>query len=184
MDTLYNIRELILTYNVRELTPKLTLIFRNLVKKGSFSACWKLDDVVPVPKRSSSSDVGDYKPILLLPSYHRYLKRSWLESYRHFLKCNCLLPPFQFLYQRCLGTCDYLLILSHHLQVALTLYVTGCAKSHDKIKYYIITFKIELRRNFPCTYSFFIPHSIRLFYKIRNSFEFVKTVVKNWNIYT
>ena len=33
----------------RELAPKLTVIFRHLVKESSFPACWRLADVVPVP---------------------------------------------------------------------------------------------------------------------------------------
>ena len=53
--------------------------------------------------------------------------------------------------------------------LAFNLYYTGCAKSHDKIKYCIITFKIELRRNFPFIYSFFILRSIRLLHKIKNN---------------
>ena len=55
-----------------------------------------------------------------------------------------------------------------YLFLFLTLNVTGCTKSHDKIKYCIITFKIELRRNFSFIYSFFIPRCIsRLFYTLR-----------------
>ena len=60
----------------------------------------------------------------------------------------------------------------------------GCAKSHDKIKYCIVTFKIELHRTFIFIYLIFIPHSIRLFHKIRNNFKFTKTMVKTLgNIY-
>ena len=43
----------------RELAPKLVVNFRHLVSGGSFPACWRLADVVPVPKESSSSDVRD-----------------------------------------------------------------------------------------------------------------------------
>ena len=42
------------------MAPKLAVNFRRLVKEGSIPACWKLADVVPVPKGSLSSDVGDY----------------------------------------------------------------------------------------------------------------------------
>ena len=46
-----------------ELASKLAVIFRHLVRGGSFPACWRLADVVPVPKESASTDVGDYRPI-------------------------------------------------------------------------------------------------------------------------
>ena len=45
------------------LAPKLAEVPRHLVIGGSFPACWRLADVVSVPKESFSSDVGDYKPI-------------------------------------------------------------------------------------------------------------------------
>ena len=50
-----------------KLAPKLAVIFRHLVRGGSFLACWKLADVVSVPKRSAFSDVGDYSPISITP---------------------------------------------------------------------------------------------------------------------
>ena len=62
--------------------------------------------------------------------------------------------------------------------LVFTLYATVCAKSHDKIKYCFLTFKIELRRNFPFIYFFFVPRTIRLFHKIRNNFKFIKAMAK------
>ena len=47
----------------QELVPKMTVIFRHLVKGSRFPACWMSTDVVHVPKRSHSSDAGDYRPI-------------------------------------------------------------------------------------------------------------------------
>ena len=34
----------------REVEPNLAVIFRHLVRGGSFPTCWKLADIVPVPK--------------------------------------------------------------------------------------------------------------------------------------
>ena len=58
----------------------------------------------------------------------------------------------------------------------LTLYDTGCTKSIDKNEYCLITFKIELCRNFPFVYSFFIPYSPWLFHKIKDNFKFINTI--------
>ena len=44
----------------RELVPKLAVIFKHLLKGGSFSACWRLAGVIPMAEESSSSDVRDY----------------------------------------------------------------------------------------------------------------------------
>ena len=48
----------------RELARKLAVAFRHLVKKGSFPAYWKH---ISVPGKSSSSDVGDYRPKSITP---------------------------------------------------------------------------------------------------------------------
>ena len=47
----------------RKLAPKLAVIFKHLVRGVIFPVCWRLTDVVSVPKDSSSSDVGDYRRI-------------------------------------------------------------------------------------------------------------------------
>ena len=41
----------------RELAPKSAVIFRQLVRAGSLPTCWRLPDIVPVPKVSAYSDV-------------------------------------------------------------------------------------------------------------------------------
>ena len=67
----------------------------------------------------------------------------------------------------------------HNLAIQLlTLYATGYAKSHNENRKRLITFKIELRRNFPIVCSFFIPYSTRKFHKIGNIFKFIKTMAK------
>lgn len=59
-----------------------------------------------------------------------------------------------------------------------TLYATGFAKSHNIVKYCIVTFKIELRRKFASIYPFFITHSIRLFHIIRTNSKLIKNMAK------
>ena len=66
----------------RELAPKLTVIFRHQLMKGSFPACWRLANVVPVPKKFSSPHVGDYKPIsntpLLSKVFEKIVAGNWV----------------------------------------------------------------------------------------------------------
>ena len=47
----------------RDQAPNLAVIFMHLVKGGNFPVCWKLAHVVLMTKKSSFSDVGDYRPI-------------------------------------------------------------------------------------------------------------------------
>ena len=51
----------------KQLVRELAVSFRNLVKGSSFPAYWRLTDVVPMPKKSSSWKVGDYRPISITP---------------------------------------------------------------------------------------------------------------------
>ena len=51
----------------QDLASKLAVILGHHVKGDSFPVCWRLADVVPVPKESSSSDVGGYRPISITP---------------------------------------------------------------------------------------------------------------------
>ena len=50
-----------------ELTHNLAVIFRQLVLCGSFPSCWRLVDVFSGSKRSSSLDVGVYRPTSITP---------------------------------------------------------------------------------------------------------------------
>ena len=47
-----------------ELATKWAVIFKHLVEWGHFSECWRLADVVPVPKKSTPLDVGDFEKIV------------------------------------------------------------------------------------------------------------------------
>ena len=102
-----------------KLAHKLIVIFRHLDKGDCFPACWKLADVVPLPKGSSFSNVGDYRPISITSILPEVFEKVVTGKLSHYLGSNSLLPPSQFSYRRALGTCDALLTLSHHLQAAL-----------------------------------------------------------------
>ena len=42
------------------MAPRLRVVFRQLVRLGSFPACWRLANVAPVPKGPPSSSVANY----------------------------------------------------------------------------------------------------------------------------
>ena len=76
-----------------ELASKLALIFRRLVRGASFPVCRRLADVVPVSKKSSSSDVGDQKPIFITSILSKIFEKIAAGKLSHILKGNSLLPP-------------------------------------------------------------------------------------------
>ena len=60
---------------------------------GSFPACWRLADVVPVPMESSSSDVGDYISISITSLLSHVFEKIVAGKLSNFLKSISLLPP-------------------------------------------------------------------------------------------
>ena len=95
-----------------ELAPKLTVIFRHQVRRGSFPTCWRLADVVPVSKESASLKVGEYRPTSIRPVLSNIFEKNVARKLSHFLEDNRLFPLSQFSYRKGLGTFDALLTLS------------------------------------------------------------------------
>ena len=71
-----------------------------------------------MPKKSSSSDVGDHRPISIIPFPSKVFEKIAARKLSHFKEGNSPLPPSH-LYRRGLGRRNALLTLCHHLQVAL-----------------------------------------------------------------
>ena len=102
-----------------ELAPKLAIVFRLLVKRGSFPVCWRTADVVPVPKEPSSAMVSNNRPISITPILSKVFEKLTARPLIRFFENEGFLPKCQFAYRKGLGTCDALLTIMHELQLAL-----------------------------------------------------------------
>ena len=49
------------------LDPRLAVLFRRLLRLGSFPVCWRVANVTPIPKGPPSSSASNYRPISLTP---------------------------------------------------------------------------------------------------------------------
>ena len=105
------------------LAPRLSVVFRKLLRLGSFPECWKSANVTPIPKGSPSASVSDYRPISITPVLSKIFEKLVAVRLSRFLERIGVLPPSQFAYRKGLGTRDALLCISHVLQEALE---TGC----------------------------------------------------------
>ena len=101
------------------LAPLLSVVFQWLLHLGSFPACWRQANVTPIPKGPSSSSVANYRQISITPVLSKVFERLVVVRLRRFMEHCGVLPTTQFAYQKCLGTCDALLCMSHTLQSAL-----------------------------------------------------------------
>ena len=97
----------------------LSVVFRWLLRLGSFPACWRQANVTPIPKGPSSSSVANYRPISITPVLSKVFERLVAVRLGRFMEHCGMLPTTQFAYRKGLGTCDALLCVSHTLQSAL-----------------------------------------------------------------
>ena len=57
------------------LAPRLSVVFRRLVRLGSFQACWRQANVTHIPKGPPSFSVANYQPISITSVLSKMFKR-------------------------------------------------------------------------------------------------------------
>ena len=57
------------------LAPRLSVVFWRLVRLGSFPACWRQANVMPIPKGPQSSSVANYRPISITSVLSKVFER-------------------------------------------------------------------------------------------------------------
>ena len=92
-----------------------SVVFRRLVRLGSFPACWRQANVTPIPKSPPSSSVANCRPIYITSVLSKVFERLMSVRLGRFLEGSGVLPTTQFAYRKGLGTCDALLFVSHAL---------------------------------------------------------------------
>ena len=97
------------------LAPRLAVVFRRLIRLGSFPLCFRVANVTPIPNGPPSSSASNYIPISFTPILSKVFEH--LESVRlgRFMECKGVLPTTQFAYRKGLGTCDALLCVTQTL---------------------------------------------------------------------
>ena len=101
------------------MAPRVSVVFRQLVRLGSFPACWRHANVTPIPKGPPSSSVANYRPISIISVLSKVFERLVSVCLGRFMERSGMLPTTQFAYRKGLGTCDALLFTSLTLLSAL-----------------------------------------------------------------
>ena len=99
--------------------PRLSVVYRRLVRLGSLTPCWRQANVTPILKGLPSSSIENYRPISTTSVLSKVFERLVSVRLRRFIESSCVLPTTQFAYRKGLGTCDALLCLFYTLQSAL-----------------------------------------------------------------
>ena len=95
------------------LAPHLSVVFRRLLRLGSFPACWRQANVTPIPKGPSSSSVANYRPISIIIVLSKVFERLVAIRLGRFMEHCDVLPTTQFAERKGLGTCDALLCVTY-----------------------------------------------------------------------
>ena len=69
---------------MRSFFPKLSVIFRRLIRSGSFPVCWRCANVAAVPKGPPSIEKENYRPISLTPILSKVFEKLILHRLSGF----------------------------------------------------------------------------------------------------
>ena len=80
------------------MVPRLIVVFRRLVRLGSFKACWIKSNVTPIPKGPPSSSLANYGPISITSVLSKVFERLVSVRLGRFMERSGVLPTTQFAY--------------------------------------------------------------------------------------
>ena len=98
--------------------PRLSVVFRRLVRLGSFPAYWRHTNVSPVLKDPPSSSAANYRPTSRTSVLSKVFERLVSVHLERIMECSVVLPTTQFAYWKGLGTCDAFLCVLERGQEA------------------------------------------------------------------
>ena len=85
------------------------IVFRRLIRQGSFPVCGRQADVTPIAKGHPSSSVANYRPISITSVLFKVFDRLVSVRLGRFMEHSDVLPTILFAYRKSLGTCVALL---------------------------------------------------------------------------
>ena len=97
----------------------LSVVFRRLVRLGSFLACWRQTNVTPIPNGPPSSSVANFRPISITSVLSKVFERLVsVPSWTNYGMQWCA-PNHQVCVSEMLDTCEVLLCMFHTMKSAL-----------------------------------------------------------------
>ena len=73
------------------LGPRLAVVFRRLLRLGSFPVCCRVANVTPIPNCPPSSSASNYRPISLTPILSKVFERLVSVHLGRFMECRGVL---------------------------------------------------------------------------------------------
>lgn len=128
----------------------LTTIINTSIVTGTFPAPWKNAIVIPLHKSGDHDDIGNYRPISLLPILSKILEKIIANQLVSFLESNKLLSPTQHGFRPKLSTVTALQVITDKIyenidkkQISL-LTLCDLSKAFDSVNHTILLQKLHL----------------------------------------
>ena len=92
------------------IAPNLTLLYNSSIANGLYPADWKKANVTPIYKnKGSKSEVGNYRPISILPIVGRILEKHIGNQLQQYCDISGVIPDQQFGFRKN-SSCEQLLL--------------------------------------------------------------------------
>ena len=101
------------------LAPRLSVVFRRLLRLCSFLAFWRQGNGTLILKGSSYSAVANYRPVPITPVFTKAFEHQVSVCLGRFTESSGVLPTTQYSYRKRQGICDALLSVFHTPQSGL-----------------------------------------------------------------
>ena len=127
-----------------QLSVPFTEIYNESILSGEFPEIFKISKVIPIFKSGSISELGNYRPIAVIPSFSKVLERLVYDQLVSYLEKECLLYNFQFGFRKGYSTEYAILETVEKLKSAVDDQKVTCgifldfSKAFDTINHHIL----------------------------------------------
>ena len=146
---IYGISPKFVQFCSKELFLKLTKIFNLSFKVGKFPDLMKIAEVIPIFKAGSSMEIGNYRPISLLPIFGKNFEKIMHSRLYSFIESQNILHKNQYGFQKNKSTEQALIDIQSKIVGAFENKETPCcifldfAKAFDTVNHHILSSKLH-----------------------------------------
>ncbi len=100
---------------IDEISPLITKLINKSLSMKLYPECLKISKIKPVYKSGPREDIGNYRPISLLPTYNKIFEKVLLKRLVEFIDSNDILYCKQYGFRKYHSTIDALIATYDHI---------------------------------------------------------------------
>ena len=125
-------------------------IINNSISSGIFPDCMKIAKIIPIYKKGSKHDLGNYRPISILPFFSKILEKCIHNRLYNFFMSNNLFSPRQFGFlkgrsteQAVVTLLEFFYSVLNDKEYSINIFV-DLSKAFDTVKHGVLVNKLQL----------------------------------------